>query len=182
MVSRGMQQGSAGGEGLDALDGDPVCLGPVRGGTCRAAPFQACGRDSSVVLICVAAGGGVGGGGAGSAQRGCGIPTCQADTSWDRASVSHLHSWAMVGHPGWWMQGAQPMAARAQLWPPKTKLTTPPTVRASLCCRPEAGPRASPECLMPLGMDGPPRGHLPGEVEPGAQPCGCSTTCWRVSG
>lgn len=82
----------------------------------------------------------------------------------------------------WWMQGAQPTAAHAPLRPSKTKVTTPPTVGAGLSYRPEAGPGASPECLMPLGMDGPPRGHLPGEVEPSAQPCGCSTTCWRVSG
>ena len=88
--ARAPEQGSAGGEGLDAPDGDLVCLGPVCGGTCQAALLQASGQDSSIVLIHVAAGGGVGGGGAGSAQRGCGTPTGQAGAFWDRASTSHL--------------------------------------------------------------------------------------------
>lgn len=147
-----------------------------------AGPLQVFGQDGSIIPICVAAGALVGVGGAGRAQRGCGTPACQADTSWDRASVSHLPQLSGGGPPGVVDAGSPAHGRPCSIMTLEDKSDDPSHGQGRSVLQTGSRFRAFAECLMPLGMDGPPWGHLPGEVEPDAQPCGCSTTCWRVSG
>lgn len=136
----------------------------------------------SITPICVAAGARVGGGGAGRAQHGCGTPACQVDTSWDRASVSHLPQLGGDGPPGM-VDAEGPAHSRpCSITTLEDKSDDPSHGWDQSVLQTGSRSLAFAECLMPLGMDRPPWGHLPGEAEPDAQPCGCSTTCWQVSG